>query len=186
MNRAQATQLINGLFDSWYPTLMRYACRLSGSVELAEDMVQETFLCLYRDLARGKTIDHPKAWCLCALRREIMRHRQQHVRQHTSQFPDDLESFAAARVDPEYAQFLFHDVHRFFHRLSEREEQVLLLRMESMKYSEIAQHLGITSNSVSTLLARALRKIQTAVGSKRGLEETQIATEEIEFANALQ
>jgi RNA polymerase sigma-70 factor (ECF subfamily) len=184
MNRAQATQLIDGLFDTWYPTLMRYACRLSGSVELAEDMAQETFLCLYRELAGGKTIEHPKAWCLCVLRREWMRHRQQCARQHTSQFPDDLEGLASGRVEPEYAQFLFQDVLRFFDRLSEREEQVLLLRMESMKYCEIAEHLGITSNSVSTLLARALRKLQTAVGPQGDVERARITAEEIQFATS--
>ena len=46
--------------------------------------------------------------------------------------------------------------------LSRREEEVLLLRLEAMKYREIADHLGISMNSVNTLLARALRKLQTA------------------------
>lgn len=183
MNRKQATELINGLFDSWYPTLLRHACRLTGSVEMAEDMVQETFLCLYRALARGTTIKNPRAWCLCVLRREIMRHLRR--RQHTFTLLDDLEGMAAGRVEPDYAGFLFHDVLRFFDRLSAREEQVLLLRMESLKYSEIAEYLGISSNSVSTLLARALRKLQAAVDPKGCPDIPWLDPEEIDLATAL-
>ena len=184
MNRDQATELINGLFDGWYPTLMRYAFRLSGNVQVAEDVVQETFLSLYRELARGKDVEHPKAWCLCVVRRELMQHRQRYARQQTLQLPDDLDSFAVGSVEPEYAHFLFEDVRRFFCRLSEREEQVLLLRIDSMKYSEIAEHLGIATNSVSTLLARALQKLRIAVGSTDNLGQTWISTEEIGVANA--
>jgi RNA polymerase sigma factor (sigma-70 family) len=54
--------------------------------------------------------------------------------------------------------------------LSPREEEVLLLRLEALKYREIAEHLGISMNSVNTLLARALRKLQTAMSEKTNAE----------------
>jgi RNA polymerase sigma factor (sigma-70 family) len=44
--------------------------------------------------------------------------------------------------------------------LSRREEEVLLLRLEAMKYREIADQLGISMNSVNTILARALQKLR--------------------------
>ena len=47
--------------------------------------------------------------------------------------------------------------------LSPREEEVLLLRLEALKYREIADQLGISMNSVNALLARALRKLQEAM-----------------------
>ncbi len=36
MNRAQATDLIDRLFDSWYAVLLRQAYRLTGSFEVAD------------------------------------------------------------------------------------------------------------------------------------------------------
>lgn len=51
-------------------------------------------------------------------------------------------------------------VRRRLSELSVREEEVLMLRLQSMKYREIAEALGISINSVNTLLARALEKIQ--------------------------
>ena len=44
--------------------------------------------------------------------------------------------------------------------LSRREEEVLLLRLEAMKYREIADQLGISLSSVNTILARALEKLK--------------------------
>src|SRR5262249_56227113 len=48
----------------------------------------------------------------------------------------------------------------FFVLLSDRETEVVLLRLESMKYREIADALGISPNSVNRFLARALTKIR--------------------------
>jgi RNA polymerase sigma factor (sigma-70 family) len=60
------------------------------------------------------------------------------------------------------------DIRNLLSVLSPREEEVLLLRLEAMKYREIAEQLGIGVNSVNTLLARALRKLQQAMGQKKG------------------
>ena len=46
--------------------------------------------------------------------------------------------------------------------LTVREEEVVLLRLQSLKYREIASQLGISDKSVCTLLARALKKLQAA------------------------
>jgi RNA polymerase sigma factor (sigma-70 family) len=55
--------------------------------------------------------------------------------------------------------------------LSPREQEVLLLRLEAMKYREIADRLGISMNSVNTLLARALQKLHKAVTAKQPMKE---------------
>jgi RNA polymerase sigma factor (sigma-70 family) len=55
--------------------------------------------------------------------------------------------------------------------LSPREEEVLLLRLESLKYREIADQLGISITSVDNLLARALRKLQAAMSRHLTNEE---------------
>jgi len=54
--------------------------------------------------------------------------------------------------------------------LSVREEEVVLLRLQSFKYREIAEKLGIGSKSVCTLLARAVKKLQIAPRSIRNGE----------------
>jgi RNA polymerase sigma factor (sigma-70 family) len=44
--------------------------------------------------------------------------------------------------------------------LSRREEEVLLLRLDAMKYREIADQLGISMSFVNTILARVLQKLK--------------------------
>ena len=43
--------------------------------------------------------------------------------------------------------------------LSRREAEVILLRMQAMKYREIGSQLGISSKTVGTLLTRAIQKL---------------------------
>ena len=50
----------------------------------------------------------------------------------------------------------------FLSVLTQREEEVMLLRAKGMKYREIADSLDISTNSVGTLVMRAVRKIRLA------------------------
>lgn len=167
MNRQQAAQLLTDLFETWYPALLRYAYRLSGSLQLGEDVVQEAFLQLYRDLADGVRIDNPKAWTLTVVRRGIFRRVRNHRREGIRISLEEIEGTAAGRVQPEVDHLLSGDVARLFAVLSPREEEVLLLRMEALKYREIGARLGISANSVTTLLSRALKKLRHAVEAQK-------------------
>ncbi len=155
MNESDATTLVTELFDRWYTPLVRYAIRSLGARDQAEDLVQDVFMQLYQALRAGKCIVYPKAWTLCVLRRAV--NRELHERFRFEQL-DDLE---IAQVWPEDVTDV-STVHALLSLLSRREEEVLLLRLEAMKYREIADHLGISINSVNTLLARALRKLHEA------------------------
>jgi RNA polymerase sigma-70 factor (ECF subfamily) len=161
VNENDATDLVAALFDRWYMSLVRYAVRTTASYELAEDLAQETFMQLYQALRAGKSIEHPKAWTICVLRRAMSRQ----MRDRTLHEPLDELEIAGNSVNetPSVA-----DLRHLLPVLSPREEEVLLLRLEALKYREIADQLGISMNSVNTLLARALRKLQQATARKTG------------------
>jgi RNA polymerase sigma-70 factor (ECF subfamily) len=148
---------IDHLFDGWYSVLVNYAVRLTGSLDLAEDVVQETFYLLYRELAAGKAIANERAWTFCVVRREIGR---QVYRHRTREVPlDSLELPSAATVHREPDEWS-----SLFSLLSPREEEVMLLTMEALKYREIGGMLGISPNSVATLHRRAIAKLRAAMG----------------------
>jgi RNA polymerase sigma factor (sigma-70 family) len=155
MIEQKAAETINSLYESWYAPLVRYAYRATDNFELAEDLVQNCFIELYQALLRGKDIQNVRGWTLCVLRRSINRQRSEHVFHESL---EQLESFeCAAPIASSH-----HDVIEMFSVLAKREEEVLLLRMQTMKYLEIAEQLGISVNSVNTLIARALRKLRLA------------------------
>jgi RNA polymerase sigma-70 factor (ECF subfamily) len=155
MDRDEASGQMSLLFDSWYPSLVRYAWRATGDFGLAEDVVQEAFMALYRELRRGTEIHSPKAWALCVVRRQIGKTARSRM----------WESLDAVQTLPAPEPGVEADsVTELLAVLTPREEEVLLLRLSAMKYREIGAQLGISPNSVNTLLARAIRKLQKAAG----------------------
>jgi RNA polymerase sigma-70 factor (ECF subfamily) len=178
MNADNASATVVSLFECWYPSLVRYACRATGSFALAEDLVQDTFMQLYRELRKGRTVNHPKAWTLCVLRRAIGKHVRTYERQGGPPQPlEVLDTLPAGPPADIPRDIQWDETAQLFSLLSPREEEVLLLRMEALKYREIGQRLGISANSVNTLLARALRKLQMATKNHR---ERQSASQNVE------
>ena len=158
MDEIEATELVAALFDRCYTQLVRYAVRSLTRHDLAEDLVQDAFMQLYGALRSGKCIHYPKAWALCVLRRAVNRHVQERF---------DHEQLE----DCEYIPTSDHEsgclslIADYLCVLSRREEEVLLLRLEAMKYREIADQLGISINSVNTILARALQSLRRSLHS---------------------
>ena len=159
VNENDATELVTALYDRWYTKLVAFAARATENYALAEDLVQESFMQLYLAVRAGKDIEHPKAWTLCVLRRAMSRRMRERFR------CDSLdEAEQAGRLPMTIPKRLaLSDIRSLLSMLSAREEEVLLLRLEAMKYREIAEQLGISVNSVNTLLSRALRKLQDAM-----------------------
>ena len=159
MNENDSTELVTALYDRWYMALVRYALRTTENYALAEDLAQETFMQLYQALRTGDNIEHPKGWTLSVLRRAMNRQ----MKDISLYEPLDEEKVAADPVKDIGELFEFVDIRVLLSVLTPREEEVLLLRLDSMKYRQIADQLGISMNSVNALLARSLRKLQEAI-----------------------
>jgi len=168
MDREQAAKVVDALFDTCYPNLLRYAMRLVHQKSTAEEVVQDTFLDFYKALRAESQIQYPKAWTMCVARRKVFELRQEPfgIDQEHEELGDQINLTGdwSGEVD------LAIDCERLrqhLNTLSVREEEVLMLRLQSMKYREIAKALGISINSVNTLLARALAKIQKELVAER-------------------
>ncbi len=163
MKQEEAAKLVNSLFEDWAPFLLRYAVRMTRSFDFADDLVQEVFFALYRALREGKRIDNPKAWTLGAVRNQVSKHAR-YLQRHAEDLEpsETLDLMPAQPCWPDVAADFDGDAPLDLSVLSVREEEALLLRLQSLKYREIAGKLGISTKSVCTLLARALKKLQIA------------------------
>lgn len=164
MTQHETSRIVNELFHSWYASLVRYACRHTGSLALAEDLVQEVFLELCRHLRSGKPISSPKGWTLRVLRHCISKSSFYVDKDRGIAFESldqlDVERHPNLWLEPDFDRGLqMAEVTRLFSRLSAREEEVVLLRLEGLKYREIGAHLGISPKSADTLFARAFHKL---------------------------
>ena len=163
MDREDAERIVTELFTSSYAATVRYATHRCGSFDLAEDLVQEAFGALYVRLREGDPIREPLAWVTKTVHNKICRTWRKTQQQPEQSMPqDELEALPLpAGVGGRQDSSRPH-LEGFLSRLSPREREVILLRAQGLRYREIASQLGISSNSVGTLLLRAMRKMRAA------------------------
>lgn len=160
MNPEDAGSIVESLYEEWYSPLVSYALRArTKSESMAEDAVQEAFLALYSELMRGGSVHSPKGWIYCVLRRQIVKSRRSELRyRNVCSALSDIAGNAPADA-PAYQHL---EIEGFLSLLTSREAEILQMRAKPMRYSEIATSLNISVNTVKTLLARAVRKMQEA------------------------
>ena len=161
MTEEEARALISSVFDGWYTVILRYAWRLGGRMELAEDVVQDAFLQLYAELRSGHLIENPRAWLVIVVRRQTAKQSARNMGLEA------LENFAALTTAAESPYPEGDALTGLLAVLTKREQEVIFLRMAAMRYREIGKQLGISASAVNTLLARALRKLRAVSGAGR-------------------
>jgi len=95
----------------------------------------------------------------CVLRRQIVKFRRQELRHRDA---CSALSYFTATAPPDSAGYGDLELVGFLSVLTRREGEILQMRAKPMRYAEIAVSLGISVNTVKTLLARAIRKMQEA------------------------
>lgn len=160
---SSATQIVTELYEGWYAAMVRFATRSFGNLELAEEVVQEAFMELYKELRRGRSVTHPRAWVMRVVRRRVWRQfgaaGDEQLEHETL---DSAESQPALRYQIED----IGELAMLVGKLTRREEEAVLLRAAGLGYAEIAKELELAKGTVSTLLSRALRKMQDAAQRK--------------------
>ena len=146
-------------FARHHPPLFRYLHRLTGDVDVAADIAQETFV---RLLDHRVPEDGVRSWLFTvatnlvrdgartrARRRRLLDGASDH--QEPQRPDEDLDRMRRIR-----------SVRRALGDLSARDREMLLLREEGFRYAEIATLVGVAPASVGKLLARALERFDSA------------------------
>jgi RNA polymerase sigma-70 factor (ECF subfamily) len=153
----------------------RFALRLSGSRDEAEDLVQDTYLRAFRAWEQYAPGTRCKSWLLTICRNVFLRGRERTKRHdeillETAQ--DDPRAisreapvFAASRdEDPEGAFFRSIVDDKVFAAIEKLPEEyrlaVVLSDLEDLSYGEIAEVMGIPVGTVKSRLFRGRRQLQ--------------------------
>jgi len=158
------------LFRTMYPVLCDFALRYVDSAAVAEDLVQDVFVAVWRRRSRLGTEGSELAFLFTAtrnraldhLRRERLRkrwNREQAVRQDVAagSSPAEHQTDLAA-VSAAYEASLS--------RMPDRRRDVFLLSREAgYSYAEIARQLGISVKTVEVQMGRALKTLRRDLAS---------------------
>jgi len=150
--------------------IFRLAYRMTGNEHDADDVVQETFLRVYRQLGRFEERANFGTWLHriavnCAL--DLLRSRGR-IDRHRGGDPEEAE-MTAASTDPQQDRLLLSaelrdQVAAAMERLSGNERTAFVLRhFEGMPVEEIGKTLGIHVNAAKHTIFRAVRKLREAL-----------------------
>lgn len=142
----------------------RYLVHLVGDHDLAEDLVQETFLRALRaadrfDPGRGPAV----AWLVAIARRvQVDHHRSERARRGREQRYATEQGVEVPA--PEGAAGLSEGMRDGLRRLTDAEREVVALRVVlGFEGAEVARLLDITPTACSTILHRAMTKLRREV-----------------------
>jgi len=156
------------LFDQLQERLFRYALSFGLTAHDAEDVVQETFLSLFRHLQLGRSRQNLRGWIFRVGHNLALKRRTAVQTAPANVAYDDI---AEGHRDPRPSveeQIAFNQRQQrllaVLDALPEQDQRCLALRAEGLKYREIAEVLDMSLGSVSMSLARSLARLARSEG----------------------
>jgi RNA polymerase sigma-70 factor, ECF subfamily len=159
------TRAFTALVDRHGPDCLRFATRMLGNREDAEDATQEALLRAYRSLGTFDERASFRTWLFAivvnqcrtlAVRRERRRRR----------IVTDESAVARAVYEPESrAAEAMHDLERALAVLDVAHREAFLLKhVEQLEYTEIAAMTGVGVSALKMRVKRACARLQQALG----------------------
>lgn len=158
------------LFEEFRHPLLRYSLSFSLPIHDAEEIIQEAFLALFRHLHLGRSRKNLRGWLFRVTHNLALKQRlaNQTQLQCTAGDAAVAEQRADPAPGPEEQMLAAQRRNRLqavFRALPENDQHCLRLRVEGLRYREIAEVLGMSLGAVSISLTRSLARLVRADGS---------------------
>lgn len=151
---------LNERFESYYNEYqgMVYTLCLGyakGDHDLANDLVQEAFINLWKALPKFEHRSSPKTWVYrisvntCLL----------HIRKHKNKGTEPLTSNHTALADEPRADKHYHELYHAIGKLRELDRIIIILVLDDVPYPEIAEITGITEGNLRVKISRAKQQL---------------------------
>lgn len=152
------------LFDACAPSVHRYVRSCGVAPDVADDIVQETFVALFQHLHKGGGRENLRGWLMRVSHNLALKHRRTEGRRGRWQRPWSplVENVRDPAAGPDAACVARQDQHRLravLQVLPERDRQCVALRAEGLRYRDIASTLGISLGAVAKSMARAMARL---------------------------
>jgi len=151
------------LHDQAGPKLYGYIWRKTRNEAVAQDLVQELFIRLWRNRGRLDPKQSLKAYLYTAASRLAIDHLRKKMTR--DQFHNAISDSPSATQSHELDVIRKTEIRNALVQLSENQRTVFCLsRFESLTYREIADSLGVSIKTVETHMSRALSKMRELLG----------------------
>ena len=170
--RRDAEAALKALYDLTAPRLYGVALRVVGRREWAEDVLQETFLYVWRSASGFRaSLSPPFAWLgLIARSRalDLLRRRaaeRADAADDVDELAETLPGETASPLDASDASEQAWALHECLRKLEARQRDVVSLAyFRDLSHSELAQQLRLPLGTVKTWVRRALEQLRGCMG----------------------
>lgn len=146
------------VFRRLYVPLGMYALRIVGSVDDAEDIVQESFVSTWEQLQQGVEIANMKAYLYMAVRNGAVAFLKS---KHVSVQIDELGQVSEEAIDTSVRDARLWQA---IDRLPARCREIFLMsKRDGMSQEEISQELNISLQTVKNQMSKALKVLREAL-----------------------
>lgn len=166
-------EALEEIYERFGQALFRYILRLVGDRQLAEEVLQDTLVAVWRGASRFEQRSSLKTWLLGIARRQA-RDARRRRRQSTTDAQQVLEVMEATEIGPEEA-VMANDRHEELlaglrHLASPQQETLRLVFFQQLSYEETATVLGVSIGTVRSRLNRAKRVLRAHLRSPKEME----------------
>ena len=153
----------HALFVEMYPKLVRYAASLLGDADEAKDVVSDVF---ERAWQRRETLDgeSDSAWLYTAVRNACL-NRLKHLKVEREHIEAVIEATRADMTEGyRRHEALLCRAEEIAHSLPEPTRSILrMCYWDRQTYRQVAEHFGISPDTVKKHISRALRTLREAM-----------------------
>lgn len=154
------------IFDDYYESIRSFAYYKTGSVDLADDVVQEVFLKLWniRSSVRNDTVKTLLYTIATNLIKNHFKHQRVVYNFQVSKSTQDEAESADANVRMDDMNRQLQDA---LDSIPDAAREVFLMnRIDGFTYSEIAQRLNLSVKTVEKRMSEAIRLLRNKFGYK--------------------
>lgn len=157
---------LQSIYHEHFPSLYRYALTLTGSMDDAQDAVQEVFTRISREWKRFMDVQNVRAYLYCATRNAaygILRSRKRREVLHEA-ICMDLAAACAPHAKQTSATII--SIRSAFSQLTIEQHEVLVLKiLNQMTFKEIAETMGVPLNTVAGRYRYGIEKLRLALNT---------------------
>lgn len=158
---AASSSEVTTLYRELRKPLLRYVVCLGLSADEAQDVIQDAFVSLQRQLPSNGAQDNIRGWLFRVAHNAACSRQTSYHRRFAQPLDSEME-FLAAQATPEQALLekeKFRQLVAAIRQLTAPERECLLLRAEGLRYREIADVLEMATSTVADTVDRAIRKL---------------------------
>ncbi|MFK7952009.1 MAG: RNA polymerase sigma factor [Ekhidna sp.] len=179
---------LNRLVSLWYKRIFNYVYKYHADHDVASDLAQKTFIQMFKHISKLKEVDRFKPWLYRIATNLCFEESRQKKRSRTVSINEsgsgDDEMNSKMQV-VEAKGNLFNPERNFqqgelenvllvaLNELSEDQRSVVIMKeYEGLKFTEIAEAMNTSENTVKTWMYRGLKHLKTNLEKKNITKET--------------